>query len=54
MVTRCFKHLLSLARRAGAPDRTALPIAGDDGAARATVAAFLDRIGFDAVDCART
>jgi 8-hydroxy-5-deazaflavin:NADPH oxidoreductase len=46
-----FKHLLALARPAGAADRSALPIAGDDAAARATVAAFLDSIGFDAVDC---
>jgi predicted dinucleotide-binding enzyme len=45
-----FKHLQALARPAGAPDRTALPIAGDDASARATVAAFLDSIGYDAVD----
>jgi predicted dinucleotide-binding enzyme len=45
-----FKHLLSLARPAGASDRSALPIAGDDGEARGVVAAFLNRIGFDAVD----
>jgi 8-hydroxy-5-deazaflavin:NADPH oxidoreductase len=45
-----FKHLGSLARPSGATDRTALPIAGDDGNAKATVAAFLDTIGYDAVD----
>ncbi|WP_322778135.1 NADPH-dependent F420 reductase [Frankia sp. Cas4] len=45
-----FKHLLSLPRPAGAPDRSALPIAGDDPAAKATVTAFLDALGFDAVD----
>lgn len=45
-----FKHLLSLARPAGAADRSALPIAGDDAAAKATVAAFLDSIGYDTVD----
>jgi predicted dinucleotide-binding enzyme len=45
-----FKHLLSLARPAGAPDRSALPIAGDDEGAKATVTGFLDAIGFDAVD----
>ena len=45
-----FKHLLALARPTGAPDRTALPIAGDDAAAKATVTAFLDTIGYDAVD----
>jgi hypothetical protein len=45
-----FKHLLSLARPSGAGDRSALPIAGDDAAAKATVTAFLDSIGYDAVD----
>ncbi|WP_043630943.1 NADPH-dependent F420 reductase [Nonomuraea candida] len=45
-----FKHLTALARPAGAADRTALPIAGDDTAAKETVTAFLDAIGFDAVD----
>ena len=45
-----FKHLLALARPTGAADRSALPIAGDDAAAKATVAAFLDSIGYDAVD----
>jgi predicted dinucleotide-binding enzyme len=45
-----FKHLASLARPKGAADRSALPIAGDDAAAKAAVAAFLDDIGFDTVD----
>jgi hypothetical protein len=45
-----FKHLLALARPKGASDRSALPIAGDDAAAKATVTAFLDSIGYDAVD----
>ncbi len=45
-----FKHLRSLARQPGAADRTALPIAGDDEKAKATVAAFVDSIGYDAVD----
>lgn len=45
-----FKHLLALARPAGAADRSALPIAGDDASAKATVAAFFDRIGYDVVD----
>jgi predicted dinucleotide-binding enzyme len=45
-----FKHLQSLARPSGAPDRTALPIAGDDPAAKAAVTAYLDSIGYDAVD----
>jgi hypothetical protein len=45
-----FRHLRSLARPAGAADRTALPIAGDDADAKSAVTAFLDAIGFDAVD----
>jgi 8-hydroxy-5-deazaflavin:NADPH oxidoreductase len=45
-----FKHLRSLARPPGAADRSALPIAGDDAAAKAAVTAFLDSIGYDAVD----
>jgi 8-hydroxy-5-deazaflavin:NADPH oxidoreductase len=45
-----FTHLRSLARPSGAADRSALPIAGDDPAAKAAVTAFLDSIGYDAVD----
>ena len=45
-----FRHLDALARPSGADDRTALPIAGDDEAAKAAVTAFLDSIGYDAVD----
>jgi 8-hydroxy-5-deazaflavin:NADPH oxidoreductase len=45
-----FKHLRSLARPAGAADRTFLPIAGDDPEAKAAVTAFLDPIGYGAVD----
>jgi 8-hydroxy-5-deazaflavin:NADPH oxidoreductase len=45
-----FKHLLSLARPAGAADRTFLPIAGDDLDAKAAVTAFLDSIGYGAID----
>ena len=45
-----FRHLGSLARPRGAPDRSALPIAGDDEQAKAAVAAYLDWIGYDAVD----
>lgn len=44
------KHLLELFRPAGAPDRTALPISGDDPAAKQEVAGLLDDLGFDAVD----
>jgi hypothetical protein len=35
---------------AGTPGRRALPIAGNDGAAKATAAGFLDDLGYDAVD----
>jgi predicted dinucleotide-binding enzyme len=45
-----FKHLQSLARPSGAADRTFLPIAGDDPEAKAAVTAFLDSIGYGAVD----
>ncbi len=45
-----FKHLRSLARPPGAGDRSALPVAGDDEAAKAAVTAYLDSIGYDAVD----
>jgi 8-hydroxy-5-deazaflavin:NADPH oxidoreductase len=45
-----FKHLQNLARPHGAQDRSALPIAGDDEQAKQAVSAFLDSIGYDAVD----
>ena len=45
-----YKHLESLTCPSGASDRTALPIAGDDAAAKAAVTAYLDSIGYDAVD----
>ena len=45
-----FSHLESLPRPAGAPDRSALPIAGDDANAKVQVIEFLNRIGFDVVD----
>jgi 8-hydroxy-5-deazaflavin:NADPH oxidoreductase len=45
-----FKALGSLGRPAGASDRSALPIAGDDGSAKAKAAAFLDSIGYDTID----
>ncbi|GIE83100.1 NADP oxidoreductase [Actinoplanes philippinensis] len=45
-----FKHLADLRRPAGAPDRSALPIAGDDPGARQAVAALIDSLGFDAYD----
>jgi predicted dinucleotide-binding enzyme len=45
-----FQTLASLPRPAAAPDRTALPIAGDDAGAKKEVTAFLDAIGYDALD----
>ncbi|MEV4020879.1 hypothetical protein AB0J35_61435 [Nonomuraea angiospora] len=45
-----FHRLLTLARPAGAPDRSALPVAGDDEGAKAQVARLLDVLGYDAVD----
>jgi 8-hydroxy-5-deazaflavin:NADPH oxidoreductase len=44
------RHLLGLARPAGADDRSALLIAGDDEAAKATATRFLEAIGYDTVD----
>ena len=45
-----FKHLESLSRAPGSPDRTALPVAGDDADAKAAVTRYLDSIGYDTVD----
>lgn len=45
-----FKHLADLSRPKGAADRTALPIAGDDAAAKAKATELLDALGFDAFD----
>ena len=45
-----FKHLLSLSRPSGAPDRSSLPIAGDSAPAKATVTEFLDSIDYGVVD----
>jgi predicted dinucleotide-binding enzyme len=45
-----YKHLEWLSRPSGALDRTFLPIAGDDPEAKAAVTAFLDSIGYGAVD----
>ena len=45
-----YRRLLTSARPAGSPDRRALPIAGDDAAAKQKVAQFMDAIGYDAVD----
>lgn len=43
-------QLLCLARPASAPDRSALPIAGDDAEAKAETTRLLDLLGYDAVD----
>ncbi|WP_189268329.1 NADPH-dependent F420 reductase [Streptomyces fuscichromogenes] len=45
-----FKHLLSLARPAGAADRSYLPIAGDSTSAKAAVTEFIESIGYSVVD----
>ncbi len=45
-----FKHLQNLARPAAAPDRTYLPVAADDPGARVSAVAFLEAIGYGAVD----
>jgi hypothetical protein len=53
-VVKCFnniyyRHLQSLARPAGALDRTFLPIAGDDAGAKQAVTTFLNSIGYGTV-----
>ena len=45
-----FKHLQNLARPADAADRTYLPVAADHHGAKISVVAFLDSIGYGAVD----
>jgi 8-hydroxy-5-deazaflavin:NADPH oxidoreductase len=45
-----YKHLESLARPSGDAERSFLPIAGDSDQAKAAVTAFLDGIGYGAVD----
>jgi predicted dinucleotide-binding enzyme len=44
------RHLLELGRPAGTPGRIALPVAGDDGKAKAVVLRLIDELGFDGVD----
>ncbi|GHD94897.1 hypothetical protein GCM10010508_57470 [Streptomyces naganishii JCM 4654] len=44
------QDLLDRPRPAGDPGRLALPVAGDDEAAKAKVRALIDEIGFDTVD----
>jgi predicted dinucleotide-binding enzyme len=43
-------EIVSDGREAGAPNRRALAVAGDDETAKGTVAALLDEFGFDVVD----
>jgi predicted dinucleotide-binding enzyme len=45
-----FPHLYTNARPHGHPERTTLPIAGDDADAKRAVADFMDRFGYDALD----
>ncbi|MDF9715338.1 NADPH-dependent F420 reductase [Nocardioides sp. ChNu-153] len=45
-----FEHLFSRARESGDPERSVLPIAGDDPGAKATVRDVMDRLGYDALD----
>lgn len=44
------KHLQEHGKPAGTPGRIALPVAGDDPAAKAIVMRLIDQIGFDPVD----
>jgi predicted dinucleotide-binding enzyme len=45
-----FKHLGSLQRPSGDPERSVLAIAGDDESAKQKVTELLDRLGYDAYD----
>ena len=44
------KHLQDNGQPAGAPERIALPVAGDDSAAKGVVLRLVNDLGFDAVD----
>jgi predicted dinucleotide-binding enzyme len=44
------RDLLEAGKPAGAPGRIALPVAGDDDAAKGLVLRLIDELGFDAVD----
>jgi 8-hydroxy-5-deazaflavin:NADPH oxidoreductase len=44
------KHLLEFGRPSGAPNRIALPVAGDDDRAKSIVLRLVDELGFDPVD----
>ena len=43
-------HLASLARPKGSPDRSVLPIASDDAAAKQEATALIDDLGYDVLD----
>jgi predicted dinucleotide-binding enzyme len=45
-----FQHLRNLARPARAADRSYLPIAGDDAAAKEAATSFINSIGYEVVD----
>jgi predicted dinucleotide-binding enzyme len=47
------KHLLDRGKPAGSPGRIALPVAGDDKAAKAVVMKLIDELGFDPIDAGR-
>jgi predicted dinucleotide-binding enzyme len=44
------RHLMERGEPAGTPGRIALPVAGDDPAAKAVVLRLVDELGFDGVD----
>jgi 8-hydroxy-5-deazaflavin:NADPH oxidoreductase len=44
------RHLLERGKPRGEPGRIALPVAGDDKAAKSTVIRLMDELGFDGVD----
>ncbi len=44
------RHLRDRGRPSGSPDRIALPVAGDDQAAKSTVMGLVEQLGFDAID----
>jgi 8-hydroxy-5-deazaflavin:NADPH oxidoreductase len=44
------QHLLEKGKPAGSPGRIALPVAGDDKAAKAVIIKLIDELGFDGID----